>query len=222
METKGLHWPWAYERGLDPDAEVLDPLLKQHIDRVAADPVAILDVGAGPLTAVGKTHTDRTLAITATDALADEYDRVLAEAGVDPPIRTQLCRGEDLLERFGPERFDIAYARNSVDHSANPMRIIENMLAVVKTGGFVLLRHYQNEAEVERYEELHQWNFDIREGHLTLWNPRARHDVTAAVGTRATIEVGIETWSEHAPWVACAMRKTSRSTGSHSLGAALP
>jgi SAM-dependent methyltransferase len=206
LETKGLDWPWAYERGIDPTSEVLDPLLKEHIDLVTSEPVQILDVGSGPLTNVGKTHPGRSIEVTATDALADEYDQLLEEMGIHPPIRSRKCRGEDLLDEFGPNRFDIAFARNSVDHTSDPLEVIRNMLGVVKPGGFVLLRHYQNEAVVERYEELHQWNFDLRDGRLVVWNKRGEHDVGRALGD-IEVSVAIETWSDHAPWVAAAIRK---------------
>jgi SAM-dependent methyltransferase len=207
LETKGLHWPWAYERGIDPRATILDPLITERIDGIASDPVRILDVGAGPLTSVGKVHPGRTLEIVPTDALADEYDRLLADAGVEPPIRTQQCRGEDLLEHFGADSFDLAYARNSLDHSADPLRIIQNMLAVVRPGGFVLLRHYQNEAEIARYEELHQWNFNVRDDHLVVWNRRASHDVTEAVATDGVTEAWIEPWRDEAPFVLAVIHK---------------
>jgi SAM-dependent methyltransferase len=210
LATQGLYWPWAYERGLDPEAEVLDPLLREHIDRVATDPVTILDVGAGPLTVVGKTYPGRALQITPTDVLANEYDILLAEAGIEPPIRTQQCRGEELLREFGPNRFDLAFARNSVDHAGNPLAVMRNMVAVVKPGGFVLLRHYRNEAVVGRYEELHQWNFDIRDGRLVLWNKREHHDVAAVLGD-LDVSVRFEDWGDHTPWVAAAVRKPSAS-----------
>ena len=117
--------------------------------------------GAGPLTALGFRYPGKTLTIVPVDPLADEYDRLLRDAGLDPPIRTIRVAGEALLEHFGSRRFDIAYASNALDHSADPFTIISNMVAVVRPGGIVLLRHKRNEGESARYGGLHQWNFDV-------------------------------------------------------------
>ena len=88
--------------------------------------------------------------------------------------------------------FDIAHAVNSLDHSADPLIIVENMLQVVRVGGVVLLRHHHNEGEHERYEGLHQWNFDCEEGKLILWNNADRADVSAALSPHGRTEVWIE------------------------------
>jgi 2-polyprenyl-3-methyl-5-hydroxy-6-metoxy-1,4-benzoquinol methylase len=88
------------------------------------------------------------------------------------------------VERFGHGRFDIAYAANSLDHSAEPLRIIANMVEVVRPGGVVLLRHKRNEGESARYGGLHQWNFDAADGRLRLWNDAAEIDVGDALGER--------------------------------------
>jgi hypothetical protein len=58
--------------------------------------------------------------IVALGPLADEYDRLLRDAGLVPPIRTLQLAGEALLEYIGSRRFDIAYPVNSLDHSADP------------------------------------------------------------------------------------------------------
>jgi 2-polyprenyl-3-methyl-5-hydroxy-6-metoxy-1,4-benzoquinol methylase len=92
--------------------------------------------------------------------------------------------GEELLEHFGSRRFDIAYATNALDHSADPVAIISNMVALVRPGGAVLLRHKRNEGQSARYGGLHQWNFDVAEDRLVLWNDAFRVDVGRALGAR--------------------------------------
>ena len=111
-----------------------------------------------------------------------------------PPIRTIRVAGEALLEHFGSGIFDIACATNSLDHSADPLTIISNMVAVVRTNGIVLLRHNRNEGERARYEGLHQWNFDVADGRLLLWNNAVRVDVGSALDGRALTTAWI---SEH-------------------------
>jgi SAM-dependent methyltransferase len=169
LTRHGFEWPADYERRIDPTTAIRDPALVACIDTLGAAQIDLIDVGAGPLTSVGRTHPGRTLNVTAVDPLAQEYDRLLAELHIEPPTRTVAGSAERLLERFPPASFDIAYAQNALDHGLNPRRGIHNMLEVVRPGGFVVLRHLRNEAATERYTGLHRWNFerrgDERSGH---------------------------------------------------------
>jgi SAM-dependent methyltransferase len=178
---------WASDRKsrLDPEAQIRDPLVREELERNPAEEISILDVGAGPLTALGYRYPGKKLAIVPVDPLADQYDRLLREAGLDPPIHTIGVAGEALLEHFGLGTFDIAYAVNALDHSADPFLIISNMIAVVHPGGTVLLRHKRNEGQSARYGGLHQWNFDAVDGSLLLWNNAVHVDVGSALEGRA-------------------------------------
>lgn len=178
---------WASDREarLAPDTQITDPLVRAELERIPADEISILDVGAGPLTKLGYCYPGKTLTIVPVDPLADEYDRLLRAAGIDPPIRTIRVAGEALLEHFGSGTFDVAYATNSLDHSAAPLTIISNMVAVVRPGGIVLLRHKRNEGESARYEGLHQWNFDVVGDTLLLWNNAVELNVGSALEGRA-------------------------------------
>jgi SAM-dependent methyltransferase len=100
--------------------------------------------------------------------------------------------GERLLEHFGPEHFDIAYSRNALDHAVDPLGIVEQMLAVVRPGGHVVLRHVRNEAVRQAYVQLHQWNFDERDGRPVLWRPGREIDVAHALEGRARVECSVE------------------------------
>jgi SAM-dependent methyltransferase len=179
---------WASDREsrLDPDTEIRDPLVHAELDRNPEEEVSILDVGAGPVTWLGYRYPGKKLTIVPVDPLADEYDRLLRDAKLDPPIRTVRVAGEALAEYFGSRRFDIAYATNALDHSADPITIISNMVAVVRTGGIVLLRHKRNEGDSARYGGLHQWNFDVVDDGLVVWNEVVQVNVGSALEGRAT------------------------------------
>jgi SAM-dependent methyltransferase len=207
IATKGLQWPWDYERRMNPDDPLREPLIADRLAELGQDVVRVLDVGAGPVTKLGRLHDGIRLEVTATDPLGAEYDRLWASAGVEPPVRTLAVAGEEIVDRFGRDAFDVAYARNALDHSADPAGIIARMVEVVRPGGFVALRHYRREAATMRYEELHQWNFEARGGHLVVWSPRAEHDLTAALDARAEVQAWEEGGSEHAPYVVATLRK---------------
>jgi len=184
---------WASDREarLAPDTEIEDPVLREELERNPAEEISILDVGAGPVTKLGYRYPGKTLTIVAVDPLADEYDRLLRDAGFEPPIRTIRVAGEALLEHFESGTFDIACATNSLDHSADPFTIISNMVAVVRPGGVVVLRHKRNEGENARYEGLHQWNLDVDGGRLLLWNNAVEIDVGSALEGRAVTKAWI-------------------------------
>jgi SAM-dependent methyltransferase len=177
---------WASDREsrLDPHTQIRDPLVREELDRNPAEEISILDVGAGPLTWLGFRYPGKALTIVAVDPLADDYDRLLREADLEPPVRTISVAGENLLEHFGPRSFDIAYATNALDHSADPFTIVSNMVAVVRPGGVVLLRHKRNEGEGAQYGGLHQWNFDAVDERLILWNSASEVDVGSALEGR--------------------------------------
>lgn len=200
----GGDWESDLRYRLDADSELRESLLLDLVEGPPASEVEILDVGAGPLTAIGKRHNGTPLRVTAVDPLGDEYNVILRRNGVVAPVSTLQCRGEDITERLGTDRFDIAYARNCLDHAADPMRIVHQMLLAVRPGGHVALRHYRNEARHWRYHGLHQWNFDVCDGELTVQRPRERHNITRAVEAQAITRAWLEDSGAHSPWV-CAV-----------------
>jgi SAM-dependent methyltransferase len=158
IQTKGLQRPEIYELKFDPDlplqprpAALLLPQAEIHI----------LDVGAGPLTYLGRKFHGESINITAVDPLANDYDRILAKYQVQPLIRTEKLDGEELTTRFHSNSFDLVFARNSIDHSYDPEKVILQMIDVVKPGRYVLLEHMPNEANKNHYIGLHQWDFFI-------------------------------------------------------------
>jgi SAM-dependent methyltransferase len=185
VRTDGADWPEDYHHRFTPGTEINEPLIVDRLAQLSSPRVSILDVGAGPASSLGSALAGRELELVAVDPLADEYNRLLARHGVEPPVRVQQCRGEDILARFGAVRFDVVYTRNSIDHCADPARVVRNMLLLVRPGGLVTLRHWRNEGLKAEYEELHQWNIDLTDGDLLIWNARHRH-------TLAQLATGIE------------------------------
>jgi SAM-dependent methyltransferase len=192
-------WTSDRESRLAPDTEITDPVLRAELERNKAEEISILDVGAGPMTSLGYRYPGKRVTIVPVDPLADEYKRLLRDAALDPPIRTIGVAGEALLEHFGSGRFDIAYAVNSLDHSADPLTIISNMVAVVRTGGTVVLRHKRNEGDCARYGGLHQWNVDVVDDSLLLWNNAVEVNVGSALEGRPDNGMDLAERGDRAP-----------------------
>jgi SAM-dependent methyltransferase len=177
MKSKGSIWPEEYLIRLDPNS-----ILQEHITRLLDVPVGsgvrILDVGAGPLTSLGKRWPGRQVTIIAVDPLAEQYDRLLAKYQIAPPVRTVLAAAENLLTLFPPNSFDLVHARNSLDHGVNPMSAITQMVSAVKPGHCVFLQHVVNEGKNEDYHGLHQWNFYELNGEAFVSDNHAVYNIT--------------------------------------------
>jgi SAM-dependent methyltransferase len=213
IRDRGGRWHADFDYRFDPEAEVEDGALRSVLNEAGAD-ACILDVGAGPVTSVGSRYEGVPLKVVAVDPLADEYNRLLASAGLEPPIRTEQVEGERLLSRFGAEAFHIAYARNALDHAVDPVVIIEQMLAVLRPGGYVVLRHRTDEAIQQKYVQLHQWNFAAREGRLIVWRPGSETDISAQLTSRAEVrcyqeatDPGAKADEADPGWCVCLIRK---------------
>jgi SAM-dependent methyltransferase len=194
LAARGGKWAEEFARRFDPEAEVEDGGLREVL--AALPPGArVLDVGAGPASTVGTRFRGQPLELVAVDPLAEEYARSLSRERLVPPVPTQAIAGEELTARLGPDRFDVAYSRNALDHAVDPAVIVDEMVGVVRPGGVVVLDHVQNEGERNGYEQLHQWNFDVFDGHLIVWRNDRRIDLTDRLRDRADVRCRLETRS---------------------------
>lgn len=167
IRTRGSQWQAEFEERVSPDTP-LDPSLAALVADQPSPIVRILDVGAGPLTAVGKKLAGKTLEITAVDALANEYDVFLDRYRVVPLIRTAYLPAEDVAGHFAPGSFDLAFSRNALDHTRDPFAAIEGMLTVLRPGGWLVLWHFENEGRAAQYVGFHQWNFQGVDGRFLI------------------------------------------------------
>jgi len=205
LGSGGLHWKDDFQRRLDP-AFPLQPRPARTLSGHSAQVVDILDVGAGPLTYLGKTLPGHELRITAVDPLAEGYTALMEKHKVQAPVRTQFARGEELDVKFAADSFDLVFARNCIDHSENPMTAITQMLRVTRPGGSVQLEHWPNEGEQEKYRGLHQWNFDCQDGRFIIWSQRQRVDVAEHYAGQCEVTCAFEQ-EDGNPMVIAVLRK---------------
>jgi SAM-dependent methyltransferase len=131
----------------------------------------------------------------------------MRELAIEPPVPPIECAGEDLLERFEPGAFDLAVARNSVDHATDPLRLLRNMIELVRDDGYVLLRHLRTQGERHRYSGLHQWNLGLEEeGDLMLWRTRRdRVRVSEALGEGVLVDSFAD-----GPWIVTVIARSEQ------------
>lgn len=115
----------------------------------------VLDVGSGVVSILHGVVNN----VTATDPLGKLYELIFdyKQHQLTPPV---AVRGEELLSHFKPETFDVAHIRNALDHAQDPRQVIENMWALLKVGGTLIVHGFVDEATSENYQGFHQW--DIR------------------------------------------------------------
>lgn len=198
MRTRGGDYPDDFRDRLNPELPLQDDLVALLPDRPV---VRIHDVGAGPFTFVGKRWTGHEVNITAIDALADEYDRLLATHGISPPVRTTFGHAE--LTGSDPP-VDLAFARNSLDHSYDPMAAIRGMLACAPV---VVLSHAIREADTQRWAGLHQHNFWPDDGRFYIEGRAGALCVTDEFAGVADVEV-----LEQGTWFRVTMRRITPSS----------
>jgi SAM-dependent methyltransferase len=154
-----------------------------------ADPVRMLDVGSGPLTTLGTLWPERTVEVVATDPLADQYNQLLESLGITPPVPALAIQGEQLSRHLERGSFHVVHASNSLDHTADPVVTLQEMLAVVAPGGTVCLLHHIDVGELEGYHGLHQWNLRPTGAHdMEIWNPSRRH-LLSEIAPGAVIDI---------------------------------
>lgn len=205
FSTRGLHWKEVYLMKLDPNSSLQ---ARPASLLPARDVVNILDVGAGPLTHLGKKCAGKCINITAVDPLAEEYAKLLQKHGVTPIVKTQKVCGEELSKYFNPGTFDFVYARNSIDHSYDPVEVICQMIKVVKPGCFILLEHRLNEAINEGYRGLHQWNLSVSVlGDFIISSKRKDVNVTQKYAGSCVVSCEVETVEGDLPWLITVIQK---------------
>jgi SAM-dependent methyltransferase len=148
----------------------------------------VLDVGAGPLTVLGRNlpGDEHPVSVTACDPLANHYALLAKKYGVEPPIPTLTALAEDLSAFFPVDSFDLTFCRNALDHSFSPLRGIIEMLLVTRPGGKTVLHHHVNEAERGQYDGFHQWNFCLKHDRFHIWNEKTDIDVADVLSGFAT------------------------------------
>jgi SAM-dependent methyltransferase len=193
FETKGSEWKKDYTDRLDANLPFQEYLVK-YLPK--SPQCSILDVGAGPLTILGKVLPGYELRIIAVDPLASEYDHILRRYNISPIVRTEYCEAERLSEKFPSGFFDLIHIQNALDHSHDPLEGIKQMLKVLKNNCFIFMAHFTNEAEKGKYVGFHQWNFCREDDKFIIWNKDTRIDVHEALKSLAEVTIsGDQDWN---------------------------
>ena len=177
---------------LNPEMLVLE-YLSELLTENSQEHVKILDVGAGPITKVGYKLANKTVELYPIDPLANIYAGILRRYNIQPPVKTILGKAEELSKQFGRNEFDLVYANNSIDHTANPVRAINEIYHVLKPNQYFYFSHFINEGEIHNYYGLHQWNFYSINDFLYLSNKTKNIEINISeeFDQRFSIEISV-------------------------------
>jgi SAM-dependent methyltransferase len=181
VDTEISHWNHVfYKYTTDPNSYLhqyikkrLDMELPLHqnvqslVDSIDKPEISILDVGSGPVPFLGRNST-KNIKLTAADYLAENYYELYNRYNLYPPTIPIPLDASELSLHFQKNYFDIVYARNSIDHTFDPIRSIQEMVNV--SNKYVILEHKMNEGMVESYQGLHNWNFFIKDSKFYISN----------------------------------------------------
>ena len=135
--------------------------------------VTIAELGAGMFCTIGSLWKTAKVNIHPSDALADEFNQILKECGINPVTALEKQNMESLT--YPDKSFDIVYCCNALDHCADPLNAVKEMYRVLKPRGWIYLKHVVNVGEHEKYAGLHMWNVDIgNNNECIIWNRNER------------------------------------------------
>jgi SAM-dependent methyltransferase len=147
------------------------PLLG-HVERLRAQRARspkLLEVGSGPVSLLAWGVDQGLFELTAIDPLAREYARLTRELPCSYPVTPTLGFGEDLLTRFSPSTFDLAYSGNALDHASSPRRCMEELTQVVDDGGIIYCEGFVREGTNAGWQGLHRHDLVPEGGHLVRY-----------------------------------------------------
>ncbi len=177
MEAKRLHR--SVRENIFP-SKLLSIIRKYEAEKLKPK---VIELGPGPLSDLAWGVEAGLIELFAIDPLADEYNKMLGTRKIFFPIRTVQGIGEDLL--LPETSFDIAYLRNSLDHTSDPRKCLFNLVRVLKINGYLYI--YSNVREGTRvgWSGLHQHDLVIEENCLICYNKNGdRTDLTQGLGLK--------------------------------------
>lgn len=153
-----------------------------------------IDVGSGPFSRCGFVTDKVILNHTAVDPLADAYNVLKSKAGIETEINLKTGFVEILDKYFEPDSFDMVHMSNSLDHSFDPILGIYQLINICRIGGKVILRHKENEAEIESYEGFHQWNLSVNvsENSFIIWRDDEKYNINEIFSNYVDIKCSID------------------------------
>lgn len=164
-------------------------LADEKLAELAESPdFALYDVGCGLTYSYTNRIKGKEVEVHRVDPLAPFYNAILERYHAAlPPIEFGML---EYLSAFYPRNSaSVIIVKNALDHSYDPIKGVKEAVRVLKPGGVLYLRHFENEAVHEGYRGFHQYNLTEKEGHLVCWNREMRVDINECLSSTASVHV---------------------------------
>jgi len=150
--------------------------------------VTIAELGAGPICTIGNSWKDAKVKIYASDVLQNEFAHLWGKYGATPVVPVEYQDMEHLT--YPDSFFDIVHCVNALDHTPLARQALSEMIRVCKTGGWVYLRHMQNQRS--RYHGMHAWDTIEVNGETIFSNKKERFSLKEFGDFKTHTEPGIK------------------------------
>ena len=162
------------------------PTIESELALQPGEQLRVLDVGSGPLSTLPTSAPRNPVELVCLDALAREYNELLAEFSYDECPRIRWGVGEALVDLFGEDSFHYVNIANALDHCKDPAETFVQMYRVCRPGGKIVVVSVENEGEREGYAGLHQWNLEASDAGIRLWNSVVDRNLLDAIPSAHT------------------------------------
>ncbi len=170
-------------------------------------PFKVIELGSGPLSTLAHGVDKGDIEVHAVDILADSYADLYKKYNLlDFPVKPVSGTGESLSEIFERASFHCAYVRNALDHTFDIVRSFNNLVSLVKKGGYIVLQHNVREGSGGNWKGIHGWDLDFNEHGLIASNSIGQE---FRLQQNADMELSIVHYSsiELDRWVECVFKK---------------
>jgi 2-polyprenyl-3-methyl-5-hydroxy-6-metoxy-1,4-benzoquinol methylase len=152
------------ERMINIYPKCLLPLQKKITGRLPK----VLDCGCGAVSMLNYGEENKTIQLTCSDPLAEEYQKLLKKYNYNIKYPMFTISGEKLTEALPENHFDISWIHNALDHSQSPAEVIKEMIKVTSYGGYIIICTWENEGTWEGFHGLHKHNLFFKDSGLFL------------------------------------------------------
>src|SRR5690606_31609136 len=114
------------------------------------------DVGSGPLSMLNYGAYHNLFELTCSDPLGLEYEKLLKKNNLKNQTHIIPCSGEKLTDQFGINKFDMVWMHNAIDHAKDPVAVFEQLVSILRPGGYLVVQGWTREGTAEGWNGLHQ------------------------------------------------------------------
>lgn len=130
----------------------------------------ILDLGCGPLSLLSRKDFQNQ-ELFFFDPLNHVYEEILLNNSIIREGNYRKVSAEELSKFKYIKKFNLIFARNSLDHSEDLIKSIKSIKRSLTDDGAALIEIFENEGEHAGYMGLHKWNIQKIGNDLILWYP---------------------------------------------------